>query len=752
MGAMKLYAKKWIPSSFVSCSLGILTSVALTSCDSKKQEDNTPAGEAPVAEKKVVSAQDRADKLGLLAMVPAETEAFFVAYDLPYLISAVEQSQTVKYLQKQSGDFEFDEIIEVDDGSDSEAVLTVSGQAGDTSSQSIADQCPVKELVIAYGPGQIELINALAKDYAKINEVLTSPSDVGGMTAPLLSRLMMSSITDSSPDFESIQQLVGILPQLELLKQIDFAPGDNMAPMIIMATLSSDAMMQVKQSVNDAVAMSGMANGLVEPHTVKVGELEYNGLVIKGEAIAPMIRMYKDQIPDVDPQVVENLAAGIGRGNLYIMMAFKGDTVIAAICTNPEKQLALPARAEDSILGKPAGSLADAWIDKKPAMAGYISPAFYKAVVDFYIQMYKSDAQTMSAMFKMMGSGDMSGKPADPAALQNAVEGFTALYTQDLVGQMERLDTSAGYSGYAWYDQGLNMEFVTGGIDDYNWDAPAAYTGVFDMPDVVAAYAGSMTEAYSQRSTALVEHMVQYMWGLYGVIETSQGEGSEYYQMANQLKPGVVKLWGIAKGVQPAFSQQYGVAIDINGKLPECKNGMCDIPADVVANGRIPRVTMVQGLKDRSKLGPAWEATKGVINEYAAQLVGDAVKLDDPASEEKDGLTSYSYECPVLPGYDMPAVTIGNDIYMIGTSKAYNYEVGKALKASKASKYAFQAQLNIEPMLKAADQWSKTKGKERQLGQVRDFFKALNADLKGISMSADRQEGKVHVRAHIEAR
>lgn len=747
---MKLYAKKWIPASLVSCSLGVLTSVALTSCDSKKQDDTTPAADAPVAEKKVASAKERADKLGLLAMVPAETEAYLAIYDLPYLIGAVEQSQTVKYLKQQSGDFDFDEldIIEVDDGADAEALVAVSGKQDNPASASFASQCPVKELVIAYGPGQIDMLNALAKDYAKINETLMSPSAGGGMGMPLMMQMMAGDMSVGGLNEDSLEQLKGIIPQLELLKLIDFTPGEGMAPMIIMGTLTSDAMMQVKQGVNSAIGMAALGtNGMVAAHTAKVGELEYNGLAVKGEMIAPMLRMYKEQIPDLDPKVVEDLASRIEKGSLYILMAFKGDTAIAVICTNPEKQLALPAKAEDSILGKPQGNLADAYLDKKPAMAGYISPAFYKAAINCTVEVYKADIKTMTAMFKTLGSGEMSGKAADPVAVENTVEGFTNLYGV-IIDQMEKLDTSAGYSGYSWYDKGLKAEMVTADTGDYNWSEPVIYSGVLDMPDAVLVSANSMTDAYSQRTTAVVENLIQYLWGLYGIIETSQGEGSEYYQMATQLKPGALQLWGTVKGLQPAFSQQYGFALDMNGRLPQIGDNL----SKLVADGRIPRISMVQGLKDRSKLGPAWEQIKATVNENAAKLVGDAWKLDDPVSEEKDGYTSYTYACPMLPGYDMPAVTVANDIYVVGTSKAYNADVAKAAKAGKASRSAMLMKVNIEPMAKAAEHWSQIKGKERQLGQIRDFFKALNADLKGISMSVDKQDDRIYMRGHIEAR
>lgn len=753
---MKLNIKKWVPGRRAGGCFSILCSVVLLSSCGDKEKATPEVPEPPQKERVVATPEQRAEKLGLLSMVPADAEAVLAVYDLPYMISSVEKSKLAqlfvneKIMNASPADVD---VVEVETEVDTTDLMGNETVTVTDTKITVADRCPVKEFVIAVGPGNKALVDAMVKDYPKLYGVMAQ-AQMGSM----MQMVTGSSMSDSQMQQEMIMKLMSELPNMELVKQLDFSPGSGAAPLIIMAELTPDMITEVKGYVNQAAGMGAMVSGgVVAPYSSKVGELDFTGIAVDGPMLSQMLKAQAGQMGGmIDAKTIDAVAERVAKGKLYLAVAFKGNALIAVLCTNPEKQLVLPAKAADSILSKDDCNFADQYLDKKASSAVYLTPAYTKSMVDLGIAYYEAEKDYMTGMFATLGE---SGQ-VDKAAMEKMTGDFADIYNLS-IKTLKMYDTSVACTAYAWYDKGLKTEFTMGDNKVYDWSNPVAYSAVCDMPDAWLTYAASITDDYSRIGTEMLETVGRLVWDAVGVVKSTPAvqnpQFDQYYGIAKDIQPGIVQIWDTAKGLQPAFRQQYAVAIDLNGTFPECKDGSCGISPEVAKNGRIPRIAIVQGLADRSKLAPAWESINKTISQYTTKYGLGDLKLDKPSTEEKDGYTSYWYDCPMLPGYDMPAVTLNDNIYVYGSSKAYNYEVAKQAKpAATISPVVYgplglYAKMNIEPMLKAAKQWEQA-APAGKLSKVSALMEALNADLKGISYTVSKEDGKIYVRMNLDAK
>lgn len=755
---MKLNIKKWVSDSYFIGLFGILSSVVLlSSCGDKEKPQE--AGELPKAELIVATPGQRAETLGLLSMVPADAAGLMVCYDLPYLISAVEQSATVAVCNGDDADNDADmEEVDVETTADAGELVKSDGDEEnvvevDEEEVSLAAQFPVKQIVLASGPGKVDVIDALAADYPKLSKLA-----LANQKEMMAKCFGMPGNASGLSQQEIAKEMLKELSNMNLFKLIDFAPGEGMAPIFVVADLTPDATMTVKNYINQGMGIAvAMSNGVASPYSMKSGDLEFAGISIDGPMLSQLLKASSGNLPEgVDPKAVGMLADNVAKGKLYIVTAFKDNVLVFSICTNPEKQLVIPAKPEDSILGSKDFDFADQYLDKKPAFAAYFNPRFCESLLNLYVASYSEDCNNLVAVMDEIKN---SGK-VDKALCEKTSSELVNFY-HTVIDLMKRWDTSKGCTLYSWYDKGLNMEMTSGETDVYDWDNPAIYTAVCDMPNAVLGYAFSVTKDYSDSAVSIVESLGKATW--YG-IETANScplctsdKFRKTYENLKLLQPGIVKIWNESKGLDSAFGRECAIVVDLNAPFPNC-SGKCNIPENIVKNGCLPRIAAVQSIKDRSKLAPAWDSILVAFNDSAAKLTDGKWKLGAPQSEEKDGYTSYWYDCPKLPGYDMPAVTLNDKVYVNGTSKSFNYEVAAMAKPAASISPAVRGPLglymkfNTEPLAKAAEKWETSLPDSTEMSQISDLLKGFSSDIKGISYSISKEREKVYYRIHIEAK
>ncbi len=776
---MKINVKKWVPRRYAVGSFGILSSVVLlTSCGDKDKGDGVPSpGDAAYPERqlKVASADERAQQLSLLKLVPADAEAVVAVYDLPYLLDSIENSNIGGFLKGNlsdlSGVLEEIDIVDVEDEADAREVIVADAVVSAPSTDAWADECPVKELVIVSGKGKLPLITALSKDMSTIVASLTEGD-------------LLASMINEGMDDEAMEQLVlGLLPKLEFLKQFDWAPGTTSAPLMIMADLKQDAALSAKTSWNQLQALAGMfSGGMAAAYNIKVGTTEFSGLRLDGKMLSQMLKSQGGMIP-VDPTVVANFADGLAKGSLYLLAGFKDDVFILSICTNPEKQLVLPSKPSDSILGKKEVDFADQYLDKKASFACYMSPAYSKNLVDAYISYCETSkgftAKTVNELNKQIKTMDMARINKD----------IDTLYNFD-IDTLKKADVSNGLSMYGWYDKGLRVEWVGGIVaGKFDWENPASYSAAVEMPDAVLALSSSTTQEYGQRLTGMIESAGSLYWNIFMPVMLIQTDGmDEDLQKVNTVAAHIASTWELAKSLQPSFRNKGVFVVDLKGKVDVeklAKQTGDEISADdakIFAGMAVPRVAMAQGLNDRSKLAPAWEQFRTSTNDLLVKMDVKDFKLEEPSSEQKDGYTSYYYDCNKLmkedkkpkPGFDVlisgaiggvPAVTLNDQLYLVGSDRNFNYEVAGACKTSAtvpADVYgpmAVYMKVNFAPLVKAVSELdaaakeSGTANKEAigKISQINSFFKALGSDLRGLQYTVTKENGKAYTRLHVEA-
>lgn len=760
---MRLYFFDKVSRSLYLGAISVFCGVVLlASCGGDKEKDASLPGASPKKDAVVATPEQRAEKLGLMSMVPAEASSVLAVYDLPYLVGSVKGSGLGQFLDNKgiplapSDDVEIVEVegtvtIGVEDSETvvkTEIDIPVKDVVIATGGNTVGIDIPVKDVVIATGGNTVEILNALAEDYAK-------------WTAYNCGHIMPLNLLGELPDAEVMQkEVMEMVASFKILDFVDFSPGKGMAPLLMLAEVSEETAGQVKSSVNQMLPVAAMfSQGAVTMHSGKHGGIDFSGIAVDGKALSSLLKKNLANAPlKLDQKKLDEVFEKISTGKLYVLLGSKGNTMIAAICTNPEEQLNLPATPADSILAKL--DFADRYLDKKAALAGYATADLYKALMNYSIKQQEALNEGIAALAKAVSGKKPEVKPYADAFVENS-----KIAISEITSQYKAYDTSVPVTAYGWYDAGLMLESVSGDYSAFDWTNPVEMSGVCDMPDVVFAGAASLSDFYVSSSIKLMESLAGAAWNGFQVYVNLKGDEKTagIYEMAKKVVPMVQKIWAVSKDGSTAFGNQYAGVLDMKGSLPrmEC------LDENITAKGCLPRFASMQNLKDRAKVESTLTAVFDVYNQWANEM-GMDLKIKESAKEEKDGYTSHLYQYTgkfaeqepaksifKLYMHNEPATTLNDKVCIGGTAKALNYEMAKAAKpASKVNPEVYGSlgaciKFDVQTLNKAINQWG-----ELNLGDEKVFIAldAFTSDIKEVRVTVSKEDGKVYSRFHVKTK
>ena len=183
---------------------------------------------------------------------------------------------------------------------------------------------------------------------------------------------------------------------------------------------------------------------------------------------------------------------------------------------------------------------------------------------------------------------------------------------------------------------------------------------------------------------------------------------AEVFQMFDQmLRPKLLKVWSIFKDkVANGLGSEAGIVIDLKGSMPKVPG----VPADFVKNGKVPRISIFNSVKNRKHLAEAWEELVPAINEIAAaipgQQPGQEFQIPDALSMDGKNLTTHFIGLPFVSNDFLPSLSVSDEMFFLSTSKKATDEIAAAIVENKDKEMnGLVLKVNVEELIQFSKAW-----------------------------------------------
>lgn len=163
-------------------------------------------------------------------------------------------------------------------------------------------------------------------------------------------------------------------------------------------------------------------------------------------------------------------------------------------------------------------------------------------------------------------------------------------------------------------------------------------------------------------------------------IQGDEDVGQMFAMFDQMLTPKILKLWGIMKNkVANGLGAEGGIVVDLNGSMPKIPG----FPAELIKNGKLPRIAVFNSVKNRKLLSQAWDELVPAINEIVAvvpgQEPGQEFQLPDSLSSEGKNVTTHFMGLPFVSNDFLPSLSISDEMFFLSTSKKFTEEIAASI-------------------------------------------------------------------------
>ena len=173
------------------------------------------------------------------------------------------------------------------------------------------------------------------------------------------------------------------------------------------------------------------------------------------------------------------------------------------------------------------------------------------------------------------------------------------------------------------------------------------------------------------------------------------------------FRPKLLKIWSIFKSkVANGLGSEGGIVVDLKGSMPKIPG----VPAEFVKNGKVPRISIFNSVKNRKHLAEAWEQLVPAINEIAAaipgQEPGQEFQIPDTLSMDGKNLTTHFIGLPFVSNDFLPSLSISDELFFLSTSKKATDELSAAIIENKNNDMnGLVLRVNVEQLIQFANAW-----------------------------------------------
>ena len=340
-----------------------------------------------------------------------------------------------------------------------------------------------------------------------------------------------------------------------------------------------------------------------------------------------------------------------------------------------------------------------------------ITSADNMGFVDSYLE---KDVAFLSWFTEPLLSGIRPRNPLS-AALEAVVEslaiteGMEELATEltpkvaELIARGDAMQelTVTPHVGIAFLEEGIQYE-AKGGLTPANQDFSA--TSKFSLPvgpNVMVAMTSVDQPGRSDMRWDFFEDVFATLYGgtkSFMLTKQQQGEGGPAAMVMGM--EGIVspQITSIYQSLKDIFVEGLGgdsmFVLDFNGAVPE----MPGFSERVVQEGRFPRMAFAHSVADREILSDGWDKIVPSVNQLMAFIpspTGDRMTVPNFDVDETDESTTYSLVMPFETPDMHPALTVSEDVMIMGTTQEFSPKtvsnLGKNTESGSHIYFSFDA-------------------------------------------------------------
>jgi hypothetical protein len=389
--------------------------------------------------------------------------------------------------------------------------------------------------------------------------------------------------------------------------------------------------------------------------------------------------------------------------------------------------------ATDSVLSHPDVVVRAAqFAVKKPISFSYTSQKAFRTLND------------AGGFLKSLTSLVNAAKTAAPVKLDGVIAELKALNAKaDTVWPN---DADANVAAM-WWDGGLHFESF-GGARPRSYDCSKPLTiGSLATDKTFILLNGRANGPYRDKVFAWLEEMATSIWGIYqkevkSMLPDDVRSGAAMGEMV--ALPMVKELWKSLQNFRAAMGDEGALIVNLDGAMPDIPQA--NIPPDVTAKGKIPRLAYVNELKDRAKLAEAWSGLKTIITSAAA-FAGAQTGVDiktEPVTKKEGGVELYGFELPLNTGDVWPHTAVNGTHWFLSTSPSFTVELAGKTPAAIGPACGGHWQINFPALWNFAADWVKLLPIGPDETEMAGFGLSLARSIGALEVRFAEESGQSH--------
>ena len=153
------------------------------------------------------------------------------------------------------------------------------------------------------------------------------------------------------------------------------------------------------------------------------------------------------------------------------------------------------------------------------------------------------------------------------------------------------------------------------------------------------------------------------------------------------------------------LGSEGGIVIDLKGSMPKIPG----LPADFVKNGKVPRISIYNSVKNRKQLAEAWEQWFQRLMRLLRHTWTSAGPRVSDSRYIIDGwknLTTHFIGLPFVSNDFLPSLSISDELFFLSTSKKATDEIAAAIIDNKDKEMnGLVLRVNVEATDTFAKSW-----------------------------------------------
>lgn len=589
------------------------------------------------------TAEQRAAKLGVLSLIPADAESFVA---IPHFADSIANLMSAPLLQMAAQGKQQD-------------ILKITGM--------------IKSVAIATGPGSSEAMGrmlALTPAMAALNtyskttvdmEDEDDDSDIDDEKQEEAQKKRFERIQKYS--FESsrnsMRSAAGIMPAL--------LQAASNCSVLAVAELEPSTIAKIDPFLMQAKKAIAHSDKVMTWHEGTYAGRPWKGCIFDGKTLAENIILPDYKKYNVTPDAAEQkVIDALASTKFYYLCTVQDNKLIVSICTNPAKDIKIAASPKESILSTGKVAFADARLDKNPDLLYSIDKDLAKGMTD--------------------GLSTLGNAMPAPARTPQ----MTAVFKN--IADIAKLSTPDTMTGLLWADKGIHFETTQGATAALDLNSPLQLLQYADKPETILYAECNYTARYSSLIIQMVENLAS---GAYAQYQDMQANAMSTQPTQSQpVPPQLLAMWQNVKTVLSGMDGKTALLVDNKGKLPDILvNPPLGNPS--MKNIAVPRIALYKGVTNRLRISMAWDKMYASAKEFYAQAAGPDAPMPELKQADKNGISTYGFVMPKSPettaptgmivGMGMPFILLGDTrisisdkAWAIGSSSAYTYDIARA--------------------------------------------------------------------------